>query len=320
MASYLVTGGAGFIGSHLAEELLRRGHRVRIADNFVTGKRHNLKHLCAAELFEGDLAETAFAERAAEGMDYILHQAAIPSVPRSVEDPWPSNRSNIDATLSVLMAARKAGVKRVVYAASSSAYGNTPTLPKREDMPTNPRSPYALQKLVGEHYCRMFTELYGLPTVCTRYFNVFGPRQDPGSPYSGVISLFTSALLDGRRPVIYGDGSQTRDFTFVKNVVSGVLLACEAPNVAGEMMNLATGGRISLNDLVRVLNGIIGANLTPVYKPSRAGDVHDSQADITKAKTLLGYEPIVSLEEGLAATVEWCRSANPAAIPQQPAA
>ena len=320
MASYLVTGGAGFIGSHLAEELLRRGHQVRIADNFVTGKRHNLSTLSGAELLEGDLADTAFAERAAAGMDFVLHQAAIPSVPRSVEDPWPSNRSNIDATLSVLMAARKAGVKRVVYAASSSAYGNTPTLPKREDMPTNPRSPYALQKLVGEQYCRMFTELYGLPTVCTRYFNVFGPRQDPGSPYSGVISLFTSALLSGRRPVIYGDGLQTRDFTYVANVVSGVLLACDAPDVAGEMMNLATGGRISLNDLVAVLNGIIGTNLPPIYKPSRAGDVHDSQADISKAASLVGYTPVVSLEQGLKATVDWCRLTAPAEIPQKPAA
>src|SRR3954471_14960401 len=283
MASYLVTGGAGFVGSHLAEELLRRGHRVRIADNFVTGKRANIAHLCNAQLLEGDLADTAFAERAAANVDYVLHQAAIPFGPRSVEDPWTSNRANVDATLSVLMASRKAGVKRVVYAASSSAYGNTPTLPKREDMPTNPRSPYALQKLVGEHYCRMFTELYGLPTVCTRYFNVFGPRQDPSSPYSGVISLFTSALLSGRRPVIYGDGEQSRDFTFVANVVHGVLLACEAPNIAGEMVNLAAGGRISLNDLVRVLNRIIGTSLLPIYKPSRAGDVHDSQADISKA-------------------------------------
>src|SRR3954469_13496555 len=243
MSSYLVTGGAGFIGSHLAEELLRRGHRVRIADNFVTGKRQNIAHLRGAELVEGDLADTSFAERAAAGVEYVLHQAAIPSVPRSVEDPWPSNRSNIDATLSVLMAARKAGVKRVVYAASSSAYGNTPTLPKREDMPTSPRSPYALQKLVGEHYCRIFTDLYGLPTVCTRYFNVFGPRQDPASPYSGVISLFTSALLSGQRPVIYGDGLQTRDFTYVANVVSGVLLACETPAASGTIVNVATGSR-----------------------------------------------------------------------------
>jgi len=320
MASYLVTGGAGFIGSHLAEELLRRGHHVRIADNFVTGKRHNLAHLQGAEVFEGDLADTCFADRAAAGMDYVLHQAAIPSVPRSVEDPVTSNRSNIDATLSVLMAARKAGVKRLVYAASSSAYGNTPTLPKREEMPPSPRSPYALQKLVGEQYCRLFTELYGLETVCTRYFNVFGPRQDPGSPYSGVISLFTSALLTGKRPVIYGDGSQTRDFTYVANVVSGVLLACEAPDVAGEMMNLATGGRISLNELARALNTIVGTSLPPIYRQPRAGDVRDSQADISKATRLLGYRPIVSFEDGLENTVAWCRSITPVEIPENPAA
>ena len=310
MSSYLVTGGAGFIGSHLAEELLRRGHRVRIADNFVTGRRDNISHLTQAEVVEGDLADTAFAERAVDGVEYVLHQAAIPSVPRSVEDPWPSNRSNIDATLSVLMAARKAGVKRVVYAASSSAYGNTPTLPKHEDMPTSPRSPYALQKLVGEHYCRLFTDLYGLETVSTRYFNVFGPRQDPSSPYSGVISLFTSALLSGRRPVIYGDGEQTRDFTFVANVVDGVLLACETPEIGGEMMNLAAGGRVSLNRLVRVLNDIIGTNIEPIYRPARAGDVRDSQADISHAASLLGYLPTVPFEEGLALTVDWCRHAQ----------
>jgi len=308
MSSYLVTGGAGFIGSHLAEELLCRGHHVRIADSFVTGKRHNISHLSKAEVFEGDLADPAFAERAVEGMEYVLHQAAIPSVPRSVEDPWRSNRSNIDATLSVLMAARKAGVKRVVYAASSSAYGNTPTLPKREDMPTSPRSPYALQKLVGEQYCRLFTDLYGLETVSTRYFNVFGPRQDPSSPYSGVISLFTSALLSGRRPIVYGDGEQTRDFTFVANVVDGVLRACVTPKIGGGMMNLAAGGRVSLNRLVRALNDIIGTNIEPIYKPARAGDVKDSQADISRTTSLLGYRPFVSFEKGLALTVEWCRS------------
>lgn len=316
MASYLVTGGAGFIGSHLAEELLRRGHNVRIADNFVTGRRSNLASLTRAEVFEGDLADPAFARRVARGADYVLHQAAIPSVPRSVEDPITSNRSNVDATLNVLVAARDAGVKRVVYAASSSAYGNTPTLPKREDMPAHPQSPYALQKLVGEQYCQMFTDLYGLPTVCTRYFNVFGPRQDPGSPYSGVISLFVSALLAGRRPVIFGDGEQTRDFTYVANVVSGVLLACDAPHASGEMMNLATGGRISLNELVRVLNGLLGTSLAPVYKPARAGDVRDSQADITKARERLGYRPIVSFEDGLARTVDWCRMAD-STIPEK---
>ena len=314
MSIYLVTGGAGFIGSHLAEELIRRGHHVRVADNFSTGKRHNIAHLRGAEVFEGDLADRAFAERAVQGMEYVLHQAAIPSVPRSIEDPWPSNRSNIDATLSVLLASSKASVKRVVYAASSSAYGNTPTLPKREEMPTNPRSPYALQKLVGESYCRMFTELYGLETVSTRYFNVFGPRQDPSSPYSGVISLFTSALLSGRRPVIYGDGEQTRDFTYIANVVHGVLLACEAPDVAGEMFNLAAGGRISLNQLLASLNGIIGTDIKAIYRPSRAGDVKDSQADISRATIKLGYRPIAPFEHGLAQTVDWCRTLQ---VPQQ---
>src|SRR5437763_10081441 len=205
MASYLVTGGAGFIGSHLAEELTRRGHSVRVADSLVTGKRTNLDHIPGVEFLEGDLSDLAFAARACAGMDYVLHQAAIPSVPRSVDDPITSNRANITATLNVLAGARKAGVKRLVYAGSSSAYGDTPTLPKREDMPTSPKSPYALQKLVGEQYCQMFTELYGFETVTTRYFNVFGPRQDPGSPYSGVISLFATALPAGGQPVIYGD-------------------------------------------------------------------------------------------------------------------
>ena len=233
MASYLVTGGAGFIGSHLAEELVRRGHTVRVADSLITGNRRNLEHIRRVEFVEGDLADMSVATRAVAGMDYVLHQAAIPSVPRSVMDPVTSNRANVDASVNVLVAARDAGVKRLVYAGSSAAYGNTPTLPKREDMPTNPLSPYALQKLVSEQYCQMFTELYGFETVTIRYFNVFGPRQDPGSPYSGVISLFSTALLEGRQPTIYGDGEQTRDFTYVANIVDGVLRACEAPKVAG---------------------------------------------------------------------------------------
>src|SRR6476660_2156695 len=266
MPSYLVTGGAGFIGSHLAEELVRRGQNVRVADSLITGKRRNLAHLPGVEFLEGDLADLAFAQQAVDGMEYVLHQAAIPSVPRSVKDPITSNRANIDASLNVLVAARDAGVKRVVYAGSSSAYGDTPTLPKREDMPTNPLSPYALQKLVAEQYCRMFTRLYGLETVTIRYFNVFGPRQDPGSPYSGVISLFATALLDGRQPTIYGDGEQTRDFTYVANVVDGVLRACDAPDASGEVINVATGGRISLNELLRVMNGIVGTQIQAVYK------------------------------------------------------
>ncbi len=308
MAHYLVTGGAGFIGSHLTEELVRRGHRVRVADSLITGHRRNLDHVSGIEFVEGDLADADVAARAVQGIEYVLHQAAIPSVPRSVKDPVTSNRANVTATLNVLVAARDAGVKRLVYAGSSSAYGNTPTLPKREDMPTRPLSPYALQKLVCEQYCQMFTELYGFETVTTRYFNVFGPRQDPSSPYSGVISLFSTALLEGRQPTIYGDGEQTRDFTYVANVVDGVLRAAEAPKAAGEMMNMATGGRISLNELLRTMNHLLGTNLQAIYHEERAGDVKDSQADISKAETLLGYKPTVSLEEGLRCTLEWCRS------------
>jgi UDP-glucose 4-epimerase len=307
MATYLVTGGAGFIGSHLAEELVRRQHHVRVVDSLITGKRGNLDHLPGIDFMEDDLADPAVATRAVHGVDYVLHQAAIPSVPRSVKDPVTSNRANIDAALNVLVAARDAGVKRLVYAGSSSAYGDTPTLPKREDMPTDPLSPYALQKLVAEQYCQMFTRLYGFETVTIRYFNVFGPRQDPGSPYSGVISLFSTALIEGRQPVIYGDGEQTRDFTYIANVVDGVLRACEAPQAAGEVINVATGGRISLNRLLDTMNRIVGTNIQPVYKEPREGDVRDSQADITKAARLLGYRPVVEFEEGLKRTLEWCR-------------
>lgn len=308
MALYLVTGGAGFIGSHLAEELVRRGERVRVVDSLITGKRQNLAHLPAVEFIEGDLAEFDVARRAVAGAEYVLHQAAIPSVPRSVQDPITSNRANIDASLNVLVAARDAGVRRVVYAGSSSAYGNTPTLPKLETMPTAPLSPYALQKLVAEQYCQMFTRLYGLETVTIRYFNVFGPRQDPSSPYSGVISLFISALCEGRRPKIYGDGEQTRDFTYVANVVDGVLRACKADDASGEVINVATGGRVSLNQLFRTVRDLVGADLEPVYDGPRAGDVRDSQAEITKARRILGYAPTVLFEEGLRRTVAWYRA------------
>ena len=306
-SSYLVTGGAGFIGSHLTEELTRRGHRVRVVDNLVTGKRRNLEHIPGVEFVEADLADRDVAARVVAGMDYVLHQAAIPSVPRSVHDPATSHRANVDASLNILIASRDAGVKRLVYAGSSSVYGDTPTLPKREDMPPGPLSPYALQKLVAEQYGQMFTRLYGFETVTIRYFNVFGPRQDPGSPYSGVISLFATALVEGRQPTIYGDGEQTRDFTYVSNVVDGVLRACAAPKAAGEVINVATGGRISLNELLRTMNRIIGTDLKAIHQESRAGDVRDSQADITKAKMLLGYTPSVGLEEGLRHTLAWCR-------------
>jgi nucleoside-diphosphate-sugar epimerase len=244
-----------------------------------------------------------------EGVEFVLHQAAIPSVPRSVEDPLTSNRANIDASLNILVAARDAGVRRLVYAGSSSAYGNSEVLPKVETMPTAPLSPYALQKLVAEQYCQMFTSLYGLETVTIRYFNVFGPRQDPSSPYSGVISLFISALCEGRRPTIYGDGGQTRDFTYVANVVDGVLRACQAPGASGEVINVATAGRVSLNQLFAAIRGLVGSSVEPIYAEARAGDVRDSQADIGKAERLLGYRPIVGFEEGLGRTVAWYREA-----------
>jgi nucleoside-diphosphate-sugar epimerase len=308
MATYLVTGGAGFIGSHLSEELVRRGHRVRVADSLITGRRANLAHLPSVDFHQGDLADLDFARSVVPHCDFVLHQAAIPSVPRSVNDPITSNRANVDATLNVLVAARDAGAKRLVFAGSSSAYGDTETLPKHEDMTPRPLSPYALQKVVGEQYLRIFTQLYGLETVSIRYFNVFGPRQDPSSPYSGVISVFATALLENRAPTIYGDGGQTRDFTYVANVVDGVLRACEAPAASGEVINVATGGRISLNQLFREMKSIIGGSVDPVYAEPRAGDVRDSQADIGKARALLGYQPRVSFEEGLRRTIQWYRA------------
>jgi nucleoside-diphosphate-sugar epimerase len=310
MALYLVTGGAGFIGSHLTEELVRRGHSVRVADNLVTGKQSNLDHISDVDVRIGDLADLEFAGSAVEGVDFVLHQAAIPSVPRSVKDPITSNRANVDATLNVLVASRDAGVRRLVFAGSSSAYGDTPTLPKHEDMPDRPLSPYALQKVIGEQYLRMFTALYGLETVSIRYFNVFGPRQDPSSPYSGVISVFATALLEDRSPTVYGDGEQTRDFTYVANVVDGVLRACEAPGVSGQTINVATGGRISLNTLYETMRRMAGADVQPIYTGPRAGDVRDSQADITRARQLLGYEPTVSFDEGLRLTLDWYRTAG----------
>ena len=309
MPRYLVTGGAGFIGSHLVEELLRRGESVRIADNFATGKRENLPPASSRiELVEGDLADEAVARRAVAGCEFVLHQAAIPSVPRSVKDPLTSHRANVDATLQLLLAARDAGVKRLVYAGSSSAYGDTAVLPKREDMRTHPLSPYALQKLVSEQYCQLFSSLYGLETVTTRYFNVFGPRQDPSSPYSGVISLFIKALSEGQPPTIYGDGKHTRDFTYVTDVVSGVMLACHAPNVSGEVINVANGGRVALLELVRALQVILCKNIPPVFAAPREGDVRDSQADIFKARQLLGFAPEMSFEDGLRRTVTWYRT------------
>jgi nucleoside-diphosphate-sugar epimerase len=308
MTAYLVTGGAGFIGSHLTEALVGRGEKVRVVDNLSTGKRANLAHLSGIDFLEGDLAEIDVARRAVEGMDIVVHQAAIPSVPRSIEDPITSNRAKVVGSLNLLVAARDAKVTRLVYAGSSSAYGDAPVMPKIETMPPAPLSPYALQKLVAEDYCRMFTRLYGLETVTIRYFNVFGPRQDPSSPYSGVISLFVSALCAGRQPTIHGDGEQTRDFTYVANVVDGVLRASSAKGVSGEVINVATGGRISLNQLFHAIRDLVGASVEPIHSAPRQGDVRDSLAGIDKARRLLGYAPTVSFDEGLRRTIAWYRA------------
>lgn len=303
MALYVVTGGAGFIGSHLVEELLRRGERVRVADDFSSGLRENVPS--GVEVVEGDVSNPAVAQKAIAGADYVLHQAAIPSVARSINDPQKSHRANVDGTLQVLLAAREHKAKRVVMAGSSSEYGDSLTLPKHEDMTPAPKSPYALQKLVGEEYCRLFTKLYGLETVSIRYFNVFGPRQQPNSPYSGVISLFIKALSTGARPLILGDGQQTRDFTYVANVVDGVLRAATAPEASGQAINVATGGRVSLLELLSTLNRVMGTAAEPEFGPARQGDVKDSQAAIEKAHELLGYTPSVGFEDGLRHTVAW---------------
>ena len=303
MSVYLVTGGAGFIGSHIVERLKARGETVRVADDFSSGRRDNVP--AGVDVVEGDLADQAIAARAVAGCDFVIHQAAIPSVPRSVKDPVRSHRANVDGTLNILIAARDAGAKRVVFAGSSSVYGDAAVLPKREDMRPAPLSPYALHKLIGEQYCQLFTRLYGLETVVTRYFNVFGPRQQPGSPYSGVISLFIEALAAGKAPLVHGDGKQTRDFTFVSDVVTGVLPCCEAPSVAGEVINVAAGGRISLLELIRSLQRILGTDVSPTFGPTREGDVRDSQADIGKARKLLGFAPSVPFDDGLKQTVAW---------------
>lgn len=317
MPSYLVTGGAGFIGSALVRRLLERGDRVRVVDNFSTGLRRNLTEvLDRIELLEGELADLAVAQRSVAGAEFVLHQAALPSVPRSIEDPISSNHANVTATLNLLVAARDAGVKRFVFASSSSVYGDTEVLPKVETMRENPISPYALTKLTGEKYCVIFHRAYGLPTVCLRYFNIFGPRQNPDSPYSGVISRFVSAALEGRRPTVCGDGEQSRDFTFVENAVQANLLACAAEGVAGQVFNVGTGERCTLNDVLQVLSGIAGKKLDAEYVAPRSGDVRHSLADIERARRLLGYDPKVRFEEGLRETVSWFRSVRAASSTQ----
>lgn len=307
---YLVTGGAGFIGSHIVERLVREGHKVRVIDNLSTGNKENIEpFLEEIEFIEGDIRDLELVREAMEGVDYVLHQAAVPSVPRSVKDPLTTNSANVEGTLNILIAARDAGVKRVVYASSSSAYGDAPTLPKHEEMTLEPRSPYAVSKLAGELYCQAFYHVYGLETVALRYFNVFGPQQDPESQYAAVVPKFIMALLSGEPPTIFGDGEQSRDFTYVENIVEANLLAAEAPDVAGEVFNIACGERITVNELTRLLAEIAGANpeLKPEYAPRRPGDVRHSLADISKAGRLLGYEGKVSASEGLRQTVEWYR-------------
>lgn len=306
MAAFLVTGGAGFIGSSLVRRLLGVGHSVRVLDNLSTGFKSNLEEcLNRIELMEGDVSEFAVCKSAVAGVDYILHEAAIPSVQRSVDDPIRSNNANVTGTLNMLVAARDAKVKRFVFASSSSVYGDTETLPKVETMPENPLSPYALTKHAGEEYCVLFYRTYGLPTVALRYFNVFGPRQDPHSPYSAVISRFVEAALTGRRPVVNGDGEQSRDFTYVENVVDANLLACEANGVEGMVFNIGTGERRSLNDLLRSLSSLVGRNLEPEYANARLGDVRHSQADIGRARRYLRFEPKVSFLAGLERTLNW---------------
>jgi UDP-glucose 4-epimerase len=308
MASFLVTGGAGFIGSALVHRLVGLGHSVRVVDDFSSGFRRNLENcLDHIELIEGDLSELSVCTLSLQGVEYVLHQAAIPSVQRSVENPIRTNNANVTATLNMLVAARDAQVKRFVFASSSSVYGDTETLPKVETMPENPLSPYALTKLAGEKYCAVFHKIYGLPAVSLRYFNVFGPRQDPHSQYSAVISRFVESALRGIRPIVYGDGEQSRDFTYVDNVVEANLLACMADGVAGMVFNVGTGERRTLNDLLSSLSGIVERPLEPEYSNARLGDVRHSQAEIEKARRFLGFEPKVGFEEGLQRTVDWFR-------------
>jgi len=305
----VVTGGAGFIGSHLVEALLRRGAQVLVVDDFSSGKEANLAGMKGPlEVLRESITAREPLEKAMQGADYVLHLAARTSVPRSVEDPLETNRVNVDGTLNVLVAARDAKVRRVVFAASSSAYGESPTLPKTEAMRPEPISPYGVTKYIGEIYAQVFGRCYGLENVSLRYFNVFGPRQDPGSPYSGVLSLFITALRDGRRPVVFGDGEQSRDFTYVSSVVDATLRAAEAAGVSGRVFNVGTGNRFTLNHTLALLAKISGKRAEPRYDPPRTGDIRDSQADISLARQMLGYSPSVDFEEGLRRTWAWYAS------------
>ena len=305
---FLVTGGAGFIGSNITRQLIEDGHDVRILDNFSTGKKENIADLTdKIDLIEGDIQDITTVKGSVKDIDYILHQAAFPSVVRSVKDPISTNNVNINGTLNILIAARDEGIKRVVCASSSSAYGDTPTLPKNENMKPNPLSPYAVTKLVGEYYCRVFFKIYGVETVSLRYFNIFGPSQDPGSQYAAVIPIFINALIKGEPPPIFGDGDQSRDFTYVDNAVRANIDACFAGNVGGEVFNIACGESFTLNQLLDKLNEIMGTEVKPNYLSPRKGDIRHSLADISKGKSLLGYNPEINFHEGLKRTVEWYR-------------
>jgi len=317
MANYLVTGGAGFIGSHIVEALLREGHSVRVFDNFSTGTQANIHFVRQAliaegvdcsqtlDIFEGDIRSYHLVQDAVAGIDYVIHQAALPSVPRSVRDPLTSNDVNVSGTLNVLYAAKEAGVTRLVNASSSSVYGNAPTLPKVESMQPQPRSPYAVSKLSAEKYCQVFFEMYDLETVSLRYFNVFGPRQDPNSHYSAVIPRFIRSALKGDPLTVHGDGLQSRDFTYVANVVQANLLACTAPGAGGAVVNASCGGRYTLLDVISAIQNLSDTQVQVVHFPSRVGDVKDSQADIAAAERFLGYKPVIGFEEGFKRTFAW---------------
>jgi nucleoside-diphosphate-sugar epimerase len=308
---YLVTGGAGFIGSNIVDALVSRGEKVRVLDDFSTGRRDNLAAFTdKIEVLQGDIADAAICARAVQGVRFVLHQAALPSVARSMEDPLSTNKTNVHGTLSLLWAAKIAKVERFVYASSSSVYGESPTLPKQEDMPPRPISPYAVSKLTTEYYASVFTQAYQLPTVGLRYFNVFGPRQDPNSHYAAVIPRFITSILAGRAPTIFGDGAQSRDFCFIENVVSANLLACTSTNAVGQVMNIACGSRIDLNELVQKINLLLNTNIVAIHEPTRTGDIKHSLADIERAQRLLGYQVLADFDEGLRRTVAWYQRAE----------
>ncbi len=308
MEKFLVTGGAGFIGSNICKKLVSQGCFVRVLDNLLTGKKSNLASVMdKIEFIEADMGDELLAGSAMKDIDVVLHQGALPSVPKSMDDPAATHKHCVDATFTLLLAARDAGIKRFVYASSSSAYGDTPTLPKVETMATNPLSPYAVAKLVGEYYCSVFYKAFGLETISLRYFNVFGPFQDPTSQYAAAIPAFVTAILKDQPPTIYGDGEQSRDFTYIDNVVEGNLLAARANKTEGQVINLACGEVLTVNEIIDMINEIVGKNVKPIYTDTRAGDVKHSQADITLAKQVIGFEPIVKFKDGLKLAIEWYR-------------